>query len=77
MGLSNQYAYPCCAATRQDSIYGYGAAVMSVTREESEKYGLDGIFQKQSAWWGFCLVRDAVEANATAGLSDDLGCETW
>jgi hypothetical protein len=47
MGLSDQYAYPYCAATRQDPIDGYGAAVMTVTREVSEKYDPDGIFQKQ------------------------------
>jgi len=50
MGLSNQYAYPCCAATQQDPIDKCRAAVMSVTREVSEKYGLDGIFQKRSTW---------------------------
>jgi hypothetical protein len=75
MGLSNQYAYPYCAATRQDPIDGYGTAVISVTREVSEKYDLDGIFQNK------CLVGFLSEPGCGRGqrngrLSDGLGRET-
>jgi hypothetical protein len=47
MGLLSPYIYLNYAATWQDPLDGYGAAVKSELWEVSEKYDPEGVFQKQ------------------------------